>query len=137
MRNRTSAPLCLQRTQPDSDRCKRPWRSIEAAGANTQAEVTQFGGHPLPRSIQGLDFDRAWKDACEESVQRTAIVPVLIAMMSNGCRIIPTMHMLMMLVRRDDRLEAQHTGQRRRHDPRELGKQKKANQQADEASYGS
>lgn len=79
-------------------------------GGNTQAEVTQLSGHPLPRSIQGLDFDRAGKDACEKSVQRTAIVPVLIAMMSNGSRITLTMHMLMMLVRRDGHLKARRAG---------------------------
>lgn len=84
-----------------------------------------------------MDFDRAGKDACEKRVQRTAIIPVLIAMMSNGCRITLTVHMLMMLIRRGGHLKARCAGQRRRHNPRELGEQKKANQQADEASYGS
>lgn len=135
MRNQTSARRgCSGRNR--LDRCKRSWRSIEAAGVDAQAEVTQRGNNLLPRSIQGFDLDRAGKDAREKGVQRAAIVPVLIAMMRSGRRINLTVRMLMMLVRLDCHRKGRCSGQRRRYNPRELGDQEQANQHADKASNG-
>jgi hypothetical protein len=136
MRNQTSAPQRLQRAQPDSDRRKKSWRTVQAARVDTQAEIIQFGDNPQPGSIPGFDLDRGGEDACEKRVQRTAINPILMAMMGNRSRIHPTMHMLMLLVRRDRHLKARRIGQRRRHDPRELGDQEQANQHADKAGNG-
>lgn len=123
--------------QSDFRSRKRSWRTIEPGGAHTQGEPIQPSDHPLPWDIEGFDFDRVGKDACEKSVQRAAIIPIGIAMMGNGSRIILSVHVLMMLVRSDGRLKARRSGQRRRHYPRELSDQKQANQHADKASYGS
>ncbi len=105
---------------------------------NAQAEVIQRGSNPLSRSIQTFDHDDAGKNACEKSVQRTAIVAVLVVVMPNGCRINRTMHLhvRMMLVQLAGDRKAWRSSQRRRHDPRKLSDQKQADQHADKASYG-
>src|SRR6516164_3980284 len=124
------------RTHFDSGQSKRSWRTIRPANGDTMCDVSQVHDKPRSRDNCGRQLDHWRMNAGKECVQRAAAVHLTIAVVAN-CVAIVTMQVCVMIVdARSSRLgEGFGAGERRCHNPRELGDHEERDQYTNEVLY--